>query len=269
MMFGLKTTPTTFQWTITKIFGEYILAFMQVFLDDFAVYGTGAEHLAHLWLYLERCRTSRLSVNLAKCAFDVISGVLLGHIVSKEGIAVDPKKITTIIEAKTPTSAKTLNRFLGQIHWHSHMLRYLADFSTPLHAAVHRTPFKWTVIEEKAYDTLKIMLTQAPVVQPPYWVKPFHVFGDASDIAIGSSALMKLTEPNWYRPVYYASHKLSTTERNYSTTEREALGIIYNSNKFWHYLLGRKFMFHVDHVTLLYLVEKHALTGKLAKWMLL
>ena len=133
---------------------------------------------------------------------------------------------------------------------------------------VYRTPFKWTATEEKAYEALKIMLTQAPVVQPPDWGKPFHVFVDASDIAIGS-ALMQLTEPNWYRPVYYASWKLSTAERNYSTTEREALGMIYNINKFRHYLLGRKFTFHVDHTTLLYLVEKQALTGKLARWMLL
>ena len=80
---------------------------------------------------------------------------------------------------------------------------------------------------------------------------------------------MQLTAPNWYRPVYYSSRKLSTAERNYSTTEREALGMIYNINKFRHYLLGKKFTFHVDHATLLYLVSKQTLTGKLARWMLL
>ena len=115
-MFGLKTAPTTFQRTITEIFGEYIPAFMQVFLDDFVVYGTRAKHLAHLRLYLEHCHTSRLSLNLAKCAFGFTSGALLGHIVSKEGIAVDPNKIMAIIEAKPPTIAKELNCFLGQIH---------------------------------------------------------------------------------------------------------------------------------------------------------
>ena len=180
----------------------------------------------------------------------------------------DPKKITAIIEAKTLTIAKALSRFLGQIRWHSRMLQYLADFATPLHAVVHLTPFKWTAIEEKVYDALKIMLTQAPVIQPPDWAKPFLVFVDASDIAIGS-ALMQLTEPNWYKSVYYASRRLSTTERNYSTTEWEALGMIYNINKFRHYLLGRKFTFHVDHAAILYLVEKQTLTGKLARWMLL
>ena len=148
------------------------------------------------------------------------------------------------------------------------MLRHLADFAIVLHAAIHRTPFRWTETEEKAYDALKIMLSQAPVVQPPDWTRPFHVFVDASNIAIGS-ALMQLTAPNWYRPVYYSSRKLSTAERNYSTTEREALEMICNINKFMHYLLGKKFTFHVDHATLLYLVSKQMLTGKLARWMLL
>ena len=136
MMFGLKTAPATFQRTITDIIGDYIPTFMQVFLDDFAVYGTRGQHLGHLQLCLVRCRTSRLSLNLAKCAFDVTSGALLGHIVSKEGIAVDPNKITATIEANTPTNAKALSRFLGQIRWHSHILRYLANFATPLHAFV-------------------------------------------------------------------------------------------------------------------------------------
>ena len=71
---------------------------------------------------------------------------------------------------------------------------------------------------QDAYDYFKKMLSKVPVVQPPDWEKPFHVFVDASDIAIGS-ALMQLEEPNWYRLVYYASRKLSTVERNYPTTE--------------------------------------------------
>ena len=135
------------------------------------------------------------------------------------------------------------------------MLRYLVDFATPLRAAVHRTPFTWTTVDDKAYEALKVMLTQAPVVQPPDWAKPFHVFVDTSNIAIGS-ALMQLTEPNWYRPLYYVSRKLSVAEHNYSMTEREALGMIYNIGKFRHYLLGRKFTFHMDHAASLYLVEK-------------
>ena len=105
-------------------------------------------------------------------------------------------------------------------------------------------------IEEEAYHALKIMLTKVVIAQPPDWTKPFHVFVDTSDIVIGST-LMKLIEPSWYRPIYFTSHKRLATERNYSTTECEAFGMIYNINKFRYYLLGRKFVFHVDHVLIL------------------
>ena len=96
MMFGLKTTPIMFQRIIMEIFGEYILAFMQVFLDDFVVYIQRTEHLDHLQMCLEKCRSARLSQNLAKWAFGVTNDTLLGHILSKEGIATDLDKIDVI-----------------------------------------------------------------------------------------------------------------------------------------------------------------------------
>ena len=141
MMFWLKTSPATFQWITMEIFGEFIPAFMQVFLDDFVVYSRWEEHLHHLRLCLEKCKGYRLSLNPAKCVFRVRSGTLLGHIVSKDGIVVDRDKVKAILDAPAPSIVKTLSRFLGQIWWHSRMLRYLADLATSLHAAVHQTPF--------------------------------------------------------------------------------------------------------------------------------
>ena len=102
------------------------------------------------------------------------------------------------------TNVEALSRFLGQIRWHSWMIRYLADVATSLHAIVHKTPFQWSTIEQDVYDYLQKMLTKVPIVQPPNWAKHFHVFVDASDIAIGR-ALMQLSEPNRYRPIYYAN----------------------------------------------------------------
>ena len=116
---------------------------------------------------------------------------------SQDGITVDLDKVKAILQAPTPTNAKALSRFLGQIRWHNRMIRYLADVSISLHTAVHKMPFQWKTVEQDAYDCLKKMLTKVPVVQPPDWEKPFHVFVDASDVAIDSS-LMQLTKPNWY-----------------------------------------------------------------------
>ena len=127
MMFGLKTSPATFQQVIQEIFHEYIPIFMHDFLDDFVVYSRKTDHFDHLRLCLEWCQQGGLSLNPAKCAFGVTSGALLGHIVREEGIAVDPNKVKAILEAPAPANAKALSRFLGQIRWHSRMIRYLVE----------------------------------------------------------------------------------------------------------------------------------------------
>jgi hypothetical protein len=117
--------------------------------------------------------------------------MLLGHIVSKEGIAMDADKVKVILEAPASHNDKVLSRFLGQIRWHSRMIRHLADFATPLYAAVHWEPFSWTEEKEKAFAALKLLLTSALVVQPPDWNREFHVFVDALDIAIGNVLMHK------------------------------------------------------------------------------
>lgn len=115
---------------------------------------------------------------------------------------------------------------------------------------------------------LKRMLVIAPILQSPDWELDFHIFVDASHIAVGA-VLMQEKVKGWYRPIYYASRVLSTAEKNYTVTEREALGMIYALKKFRHYLLGNKVIFHVDHQALLYLVNKPELAGRLARWVML
>ena len=115
LMFGLKTALATFQRIFTEIFNDYIPTFMQVFLDDFVVYGQRVEHMIQLRFYLDRCRQARLSLNPTKCAFLVTSGNLFEHIFSQEGISIDPDKVQAIMNATAPSTAKALSRFLGQI----------------------------------------------------------------------------------------------------------------------------------------------------------
>ena len=133
-----------------------------------------------------------------KCAFCVTRGTLLGHTIDWDGIIVDPNKVKAVMDAPPPTNAKALSQVLGQIRWHNRIIRYLADFATPLHVVVHRTAFQWLTTKQDAYDCLRKMLSRVPIVQPPDWTKDFHAFVNTSDIAIGS-ALMQLSEPNWYR----------------------------------------------------------------------
>ena len=105
---------------------------MRVSLDDFSVFGDRTEHLVHLRMCFEKCRQAKLGLNPAKCAFAVRRGVLLGHIISEEGMQVDPGKVEAIEKAKPPTNLKELGRFIGQIKWHNIFLRYLSHIYAPL-----------------------------------------------------------------------------------------------------------------------------------------
>lgn len=101
--FGLCNGPSTFQRLMMMLFRKYLNTFMQVFLDDFSVFGERKEHLTQLRLCLERCREGGVSLNPEKCYFFVSSGKLLGHIVSKLGLLVDPDKIQAIRDMPAPT----------------------------------------------------------------------------------------------------------------------------------------------------------------------
>ena len=96
----------------------------------------------------------------------------------------------------------------------------------------------------------------------------FHVHTDASDIAVGAMLAQNPTGKT-DQPIAYTSRLLSKAEKNYTTTEKEALAMVYAVNKFRHYLLGNKFIFYVDHLALQFLVNKPQVSGRLARWLLL
>lgn len=109
-------------------------------------------------------------------------------------------------------------------------------------------PYKWGEEEQKAFEELKEKLP--PVLRSPDWNKPYHVFVDTLAFAI-DAVLSQRNEQRRNYPIYFASRQLSAAEKNYTTTEREALGMVFAVKKFRHYLLGYEFVFHVDHYSTL------------------
>ena len=111
-------------------------------------------------------------------------------------------------------------------------------------------------------------MVTTPILVFPDWTKPFHVHVDASGIALG----IDLTQPREGgidHPIAYSSKKLSITEKNYTTTEREGLSMVYALQKFRHYLLGASFKMFTDHSTLKYLVNKPVLGERICRWLVL
>ena len=125
--------------------------------------------------------------------------------------------------------------------------------------------FVWTDEYQKTFEELRSKLSTYPVLRPPVWEKHFHVFCDASNVAVGSTLCQSTGEKGNDQPVAYASKQLTPAEMNYSTTERECLAMMFSIKKFRHYLIFNPVVFFVDHMTIKYLVNKSELSGKLAR----
>jgi hypothetical protein len=128
--------------------------------------------------------------------------------------------------------------------------------------------FSWTEECQQSFDTLKQKMVTVPILVFPDWTKEFHVHVDVSSIALGV-VLAQTRGGDIDHPLSFASRKLSTTEINYTTTEREGLSMVYTLHKFLHYLLARHFKMFTDHSALKYLVNKPVLGGRICRWLFL
>ena len=270
MPFGLCNAPATFQRLMTIAFQMYLRKFIEIFLDDFCVYSTKEKHTECLEKCFIQCEKYGISINVAKSQFVVPFGKLVGHIVSSQGIATDPDKVAIIVQLPQPNSVTEVRAFLGHVGYYRRYIYKYANIAIPLTELTKKSDIAhiWTNACTKAFETLKHKLTTAPVLIPPDWEKDFEVYVDASSVAIGS-VLSQKDEKGRDKPIYFASRQLTAAEKNYTVTEKEALGMIFSVQKFKHYLLGYKFNFHVYHDALKYMINKPQLSGRIARWVLL
>ncbi|KAL3699575.1 hypothetical protein R1sor_017597 [Riccia sorocarpa] len=269
MPFGLSNAPATFQRLVIDTFAEYIGDFMEAFLDDFTVYGSANQHLQQLEKALIKCLENQIRLNLEKCVFWVQSGALLGHIICSEGVLMDPGKVEKIRKQPAPTNRKELQRVMGMANFYRRYILNYTVLAAPVNALnKENIVFKWAPQCQEAFDLLKEKLSQGPILRPPNWNMIFHVHTDASGVAVGA-VLAQPQDPNIDLPIYFASRTLNKCEKDYTTTEREALAMMYAVKKFKPYLQGNKFIFFVDHQALTYIVNKVHITGRIARWLLL
>ena len=269
MPFGLCNAPATFQRCMLSIFSDLVKRIMEVYMDDITVYGENFEKcLFNLETILHRCIEKNLVLNWEKCHFMVSQGIVLGHIISEKGIEVDKAKVDLISKLPPPTNVKTVRQFLGHAGFYRRFIQDFSKIAKPLYKLLEKdATFEWDSECQQRFEELKTHLTTAPIVRAPNWQLPFEVMCDASDLAVGA-VLGQRTEGKPY-VVYYASKTLNEAQRNYTTTEKELLAVVYALDKFRAYLLGAEIIIFTDHSALKYLLTKQNAKARLIRWVLL
>ncbi|KAL5787294.1 hypothetical protein ACOSP7_004243 [Xanthoceras sorbifolium] len=251
MPFGLTNAPAAFMDLMNRIFRPYLDQFVVVFIDDILVYSQTAEdHDRHLRVVLQILREKQLYGKLSKCEFWLPEIAFLGHIVSAEGIKADPKKIEAIVEWKPPRNVTEVRSFLGLAGYYRRFVKGFSSIASPLTKLLHKNViFEWTDRCQAAFDRLKAMLVEAPVLIQPVSGKDFVIFSDASHHGLGC---VLMQEGN---VVAYASRQLKNHELNYPIHDLE------------HYLYGEKCYIYTYHKSLKYLPTQRELNLRQRRWM--
>ncbi|KAM1419255.1 hypothetical protein ACFXTO_022810 [Malus domestica] len=269
MPFGLCNAPTTFQRCMVSIFSDFIEKIIEVFMDDFSVFGDSFDGcLENLTLILKRCMETNLVLNWEKCHFMVKQGIVLGHIISENGIEVDKSKIDLVRHLPSPTSVREVRSFLGHAGFYRRFIKDFLKIAQPLCRLLQKeVAFEFTKECTASFNQLKELLTTAPIIVPPDWSLPFELMCDASDYALG--AVLGQRKDKKPHVIYYASRTLNDAQLNYSTTEKELLAVVFALDKFRSYLIGTKIIVFTDHAALKYLLTKKEAKPRLIRWMLL
>ncbi|XP_058213682.1 uncharacterized protein LOC131325434 [Rhododendron vialii] len=269
MPFGLCNAPATFQRCMMAIFSDMVEDFLEVFMDDFSVFGTSFDCcLQNLSKVLQRCKETNLVLSWEKSHFMVQKGIVLGHIVSKRGIEVDKAKVDLISRLPPPTSVKQIRSFLGHAGFYRRFIKDFSKISRPLCELLAKdAPFVFDEACLQAFEKLRALLSSAPIMQSPDWNLPFEIMCDASDYAVGAVLGQRVDKVP--HVIYYASKTLADAQLNYTTTEKELLAVVFALDKFRSYLLGSKVLVYSDHAALRYLLSKKDTKPRLIRWILL
>ena len=259
---GLVNSPSTFQRTMEYILGDLNLSQIILYLDDILVFSsTFEQHLERLDLVLTRLAENGLKVKGKKCHFVQQEVEYLGHVVTSEGVRMDPGKVEKIRTWPRPQNGKDVSSFLGLASYYRRFIDGFSSIAAPLHQVAEKgkgskTKFVWGQAQEEAFEILKSQLTSTPVLTYPKFDEEFIVEVDASKKGLGACLLQK-GEDGKVHPIAYASRSLRGAERNYSdfsSFKIELLALKWAiTEKFAPYLMSSHCIVLTDHNPLAHL----------------
>jgi hypothetical protein len=191
MPFGLLNAGATFQRAMDFAFHELMGKIIEIYQDDLTVFSKERDdHISHLRQVFERCRKYGISLNPAKSILGVDEGKLLGHIITKDGVKMDPKRVQPIQQVPLPQTKKALQFFLGQINFVRRFIPNLAETLKPIQRLLKKdVKFEWTEEGRRAFKSIKDAIGKSPVLISPNYAKDFQIFAFASEDTIAGVLL--------------------------------------------------------------------------------
>ena len=268
MPFGLTNAPATFERLMEKVLRGLQWKQCLVYIDDIIIFGASFEQtLSNLRAVMDRLRGAGLTCKPKKCEMFKTQVAFLGHVVNADGVQCDPAKTEAIRNWPVPTNLKELRSFLGLAGYYRRFIPHFAALSSPLVEMTKKTVlYHWDDEQEKAFTALKECLCAPPVLIYPHAERRYILDTDASDYGIGA-VLSQVDEEGNEQVIAYGSKLLSDAQRNYCTTKKELLAMVYFVKQYRHYLVGRRFLLRTDHASLLWLLNFKDPEGLLARWL--
>ncbi|WJZ98533.1 hypothetical protein VitviT2T_017048 [Vitis vinifera] len=227
MPFGLKNVEATYQQVVTTLFHDMMHMDVEVYVDDMIVKSQGrVDHLAALERFFERIQKFRFMLNPKKCIFGVTFGKLLGHIVSEQGIEVDPDKIKAILDMPVSRTEKEIRGFLGKLQYISRFITRLIDICEPIFCLLRKNqPTVWNDDCQLAFERITEYLLSPPVLVPPMLGRPLFLYLSVSDMALGCM-LAQLDDSGNEQAIYYLSKRMLEYEIRYVMIEHFCLALV-------------------------------------------
>ncbi|GFT93743.1 hypothetical protein TNCV_1693761 [Trichonephila clavipes] len=268
MPFGLCNAPATFERMMDNLLRHFKWTMCLCYLDDIIVFSeTFEDHLIRLRLVLKCLQEAGLKLNSKKCLFAAQEVKILGHLVSSNGVRPDPDKIKAVRNFPTPKNIHDIRSFLGLCSYFRRFIKGFCYLAEPLQSLLKSgVEFHWGPEEVEAFHSLKKALTSDPVLGMYDERASTEIHTDASGYGIG--AVLVQIQNNVEKVIAYASRTLTKAEKNYSTTERECLAIVWATNKFRPYIFGKHFSVVTDNHSLCWLMNLKDPSGRLARWAL-
>ena len=266
MPFGLVNAPSTFQRLMKSVLAGLSGETCIVYIDDIVPGATFQEHLNNLREVLDRLRSARLKLKPKKYNLAEQQVEYLGYVVSQDGLTADPKKVEAVQKFPVPADLKDLRSFLGLASYYRRFIPHFSAIAGPLFSLTRKdVKFEWSLDCQRALDQLKQLLTTAPVMTLPDFEREFLLETDASGLGLGAVLAQKQDE-GLVRPIAFASRTLLPHEKNYGSTELQALAVVWAVKHYRHYLYGHRCQVYTDHEALKSLLNAPHPSGKLARW---